>query len=822
MMRELISQRKANFSLPQPFYTDDEFFKLDMEHIFYRQWLFAAHDCEIFESGDYITFDIGQQSIILVRDSDGSINAFHNSCKHRGSRICSKEKGSSARLVCPYHQWTYGLDGKLQFAKDMGEDFNLEDYKLDSVHCQSVAGCIFICMADDAPCFEQFKQRITPYLAPHNLLDAKVAHESHIIEEGNWKLVIENNRECYHCQGSHPELCRTYSDDPALTGVALSGGSSDIEAHWGKCDAINIPSRFHMDEEGQYRASRIPLLRDSKSFTLSGDIAVTKPMVASDDLALGSLLLFHYPNTWNHFLSDHAITFRITPVSTTQTIVTTKWLVHKDAVEGVDYDIDNLTKVWNATNLQDRQLVEENQRGVNSTAYSSGPYSPIHEDGVSQFVDWYCDFSLKALAQYKQADITKSFEVMQQVIDTASLQLAKQPIELTQPFQETKVQQAISTEENATIPLFPLEHVGKPSQYPGFAYIDETKPWYDQTQLLELVSYIPEAKDTMTFAFRAEGGSYFTFAPGQFITLELPVNGENIYRTYTISSSPSRPLSLSVTVKAQPDSIGTRWMLDNLRVGMKVRAFGPAGQFHLYNFPAKKYCFISAGSGITPMMSMTNYLYDRGNNIDINFIHCARSPSEIIFRNSLEQMSARVPGINLAWIVEMKDPFNAWAGYTGRFNQLILELNTPDFFEREIFCCGPEVFMQAVRDVLNAANFDMSHYHEESFAAPVTEVQEVDYNEPLPNASVSAKISFSLSEKTISSNQDRTILEASREAGLNIPSACNFGVCGTCKVKKKSGEVYMVHNGGISQRDEASGYILACCSKPIGDISIEY
>ena len=471
----------------------------------------------------------------------------------------------------------------------MGEGFNPNDYKLDTVHCQSVAGSIFICLADEAPSFEEFAHRITPYLAPHRLLEAKVAHESHIIEDGNWKLVIENNRECYHCQGSHPELCRTYSDDPALTGVGLAGSAPEIEAHWEKCEAINIPSRFHIDEAGQYRASRIPLLRDSESFTLSGETAVTKPMVESDDQALGSLLLFHYPNTWNHFLSDHAVTFRITPISTTQTVVTTKWLVHKDAVEGVDYDIDNLTKVWNATNLQDRLLVEENQRGVNSSAYSSGPYSPIHEDGVAQFVDWYCDFSTDALQQHSEADIAEGFDEMHQVIDTASLKLGAQQTAVIRPPLSTKSQQAANLEASSVIPVSSSEPDDNPISSPGFSYIDQSKPWYDQTQLLELVSAIPEARDTMTFAFRAEGGSYFTFAPGQFITLELPVNGKNIYRTYTISSSPSRPLSLSVTVKAQSDSIGTRWMLDNLCEGMKIRAFGPAGQFHLYNFPAKKY-----------------------------------------------------------------------------------------------------------------------------------------------------------------------------------------------------------------------------------------
>ena len=104
----------------------------------------------------------------------------------------------------------------------------------------------------------------------------------------------------------------------------------------------------------------------------------------------GSLLFFHYPNSWNHFLADHSIVFRVLPISATETEVTTKWLVHKDAVEGVDYDLANLTRVWIATNDEDRQVVEENQRGINSPAFVPGPYSKIQEDGVIQFVDWYC------------------------------------------------------------------------------------------------------------------------------------------------------------------------------------------------------------------------------------------------------------------------------------------------------------------------------------------------------------------------------------------------------------------------------------------------
>ncbi|MBT3436836.1 MAG: hybrid-cluster NAD(P)-dependent oxidoreductase [Oceanospirillaceae bacterium] len=355
-----------------------------------------------------------------------------------------------------------------------------------------------------------------------------------------------------------------------------------------------------------------------------------------------------------------------------------------------------------------------------------------------------------------------------------------------------------------------------------FEYLNQSIPWRDQSQLLEVVSIVPEVADVMTITFRTENNAYFNFAPGQFITLELSVNGENLYRTYTISSSPSRPYSLSITVKAQPNSIGTRWMLDHLNPGMKVRAFGPSGQFHLYHHPAEKYCFISAGSGITPMASMTNFLYDRGGDMDVSFIHCARRPSEIIFKRSLEQMAARVPGIHLAWIVQDKDPFSAWTGYVGRFNQLILELTTPDFFDREVFCCGPEPFMQAVRDVLIAADFNMAQYHEESFAAPNFEDDDIEHDDVQLDDAVATKVHFLVSGHQLDSNQNITVLESANQAGLNIPSACNFGVCGTCKVKKVSGETHMVHNGGISDADIEAGYILACCSKPITDVAISY
>jgi len=392
-MLNLIRARKYAHSLPQPFYLDEDFFKIDMELIWYRDWLFVGHECELAKAGSYFTFQVGDFPVVVVRTREGAIKAFHNSCRHRGSRVCTQEKGTAARLVCPYHQWTYDLDGKLVFARQMADDFDPAAHSLKPVACETVAGYVFVCLSSQPADFKPFRTLMEPYFLPHNLRDAKVAHEMTIIEQGNWKLVWENNRECYHCAANHPELCKSYPEAPNVTGV--SGGADDPEmvAHWDHCEKNGLPSRFSIDGQGQFRAIRSPLLRDAVSYTMTGQPAVKRGLsdaVTTDKI--GALMLFHYPTTWNHVLIDHAVTFRVLPISAGQTAVTTKWLVHKDAVEGVDYDLEELTHVWIHTNDQDRQIVEENARGIRSPAYEPGPYSEMHEGGVIQFVEWYANF----------------------------------------------------------------------------------------------------------------------------------------------------------------------------------------------------------------------------------------------------------------------------------------------------------------------------------------------------------------------------------------------------------------------------------------------
>ena len=402
-----LKTRREGYSLEQKFYTDADYYKLDLEMIWYRDWLFVGHDCEIPKAGNYFTVQIGDYPVIIVRDRSGTVRALNNSCRHRGSRVCTQDKGASAKLVCPYHQWTYELDGTLLFARNMGEDLDKASHSLKTVHCETFGGYIFICLADQAPDFAPVKAMVEPYLARHKLGETKVAFESTIVEKGNWKLVWENNRECYHCAGNHPELCRTYPEAPSATGVQGAKDDPVISGHWEKCEAAGLPSEFRISPTGQFRVARMPLVQDAESYTMSGARAVKRPL--SNDVLeshIGTLLLFHYPTTWNHVLADHAVTFRVLPLGPELTQVTTKWLVNKDAVEGVDYSLEELTHVWTETNDQDRRIVEENAFGIRSPAYEPGPYAEVDEGGVMQFVEWYSTFMTDRLDAEKTPSAT--------------------------------------------------------------------------------------------------------------------------------------------------------------------------------------------------------------------------------------------------------------------------------------------------------------------------------------------------------------------------------------------------------------------------------
>ena len=397
---QALQTRQPAHSLPGRFYNDPAIFALDMAAIFHRQWVFAGCSCEVEALGQYLTVAVGQSSVIVVRGSDGVLRGLHNVCRHRGFRVCAAEAGTAKSFVCPYHRWTYRLDGSLAYASWMGDEFDKGRHGLRPVHVRTMSGAVYICLAENPPDFAPYAATMAPLLAPHQLDRARVAHKDHMLVEGNWKLMMENSRECYHCATEHRDLMRTFLDiydwsDPAQ--------ASEVKAFADRCEAAGIPS--HIAEGPEYRASRLPFTHGATSITMDGRPAVSRRLGAVPHNDVGSLRWVHYPSVFNHALGDYAVMVRMMPVDPQRTMVSTTWLVDRDAVEGEHYELENLIRVWQTTNAEDGALVARNQLGVNSVGYVPGPYSRALEAGVIKFVDWYCEQMTRHLGGARVARI---------------------------------------------------------------------------------------------------------------------------------------------------------------------------------------------------------------------------------------------------------------------------------------------------------------------------------------------------------------------------------------------------------------------------------
>lgn len=396
---DLIRNRSPNYSLSSEFYTSQELFDLDMRAIFGRQWIFVGVEADIPEPGDYFLSDFGPYSILVLRSDDEEVRAFHNVCRHRGARLLQEQKGAVGNIVCPYHQWTYNTDGELIHAESLQETIDRNCLGLKAVHAKSIAGLVFVCLAKEPPDdVEDFSNSILPYLDHYKIADGKVAAQVDLVENGNWKLTIENNRECYHC-GGHPELLQSifgtfgYSehdigDSRRDAFDEFSQLKADIVQKWEKAGLPWQAIERLDDRDTGFRVERIPIKGAGESMTMDGAVASQKMLGDLSRGAWGRVHLHVQPNTWCHFNNDHAIVFSVLPIDAGRTLVRTRWLVHKDAVEGVDYDVEKLTHVWRMTNSQDAAFVELAHRGACSPAYEPGPYTS-NEYQVEAFCNWY-------------------------------------------------------------------------------------------------------------------------------------------------------------------------------------------------------------------------------------------------------------------------------------------------------------------------------------------------------------------------------------------------------------------------------------------------
>jgi ferredoxin-NADP reductase len=352
----------------------------------------------------------------------------------------------------------------------------------------------------------------------------------------------------------------------------------------------------------------------------------------------------------------------------------------------------------------------------------------------------------------------------------------------------------------------------------------EVAPYRDEIdQLLVCVGVEQETHDVLSFTLSAHELTGLRFDAGQYLTLTVEVDGEHLSRCYTIASAPTRPDSLTITVKRVEDGPVSNWLHDRVRPGTQLRVAGPFGKFSTARHPAAKYLFLSAGSGITPLMSMTRSAAELPQGSDIAFVHCARTPDDIIFRRELAQLHASNEGFRVVAVCEQDSAREVWHGPRGRLSLALLRDVVPDLGEREVFTCGPAPYMDAVRSILEQAGVDPSRCHEESF--DFTTVTAVDPTPPVTYSETTDALGYSIelrrSGRTISCGPGSTVLGAAALAGMTLPSSCGEGICGTCKTTLISGNVDMDHQGGIRRREIDQNKILLCCSTPTTDLVID-
>ena len=387
-------------SLPSKFFSSDDFFHADLDRVWRRGWLFVGHDCEIPKPGDYFTFSIGTDPLLVIRGDDGEVRAFHNVCRHRGTLLCHKPSGTARQLVCSYHQWVYSKDGRLLSCRGMQDGLDTGALGLSPVATENLCGFIFVNLAKRPDNFGPARALIEPMLRPQGCDRAKVAKAVNYTVNANWKLVWENNRECYHCNLNHPQYIKAnydhYNTDdtsPELM-AKIADKSKQSEKGWGQQGLAITHQSSGMapfpnnGDDGWFSINRTPLADGYVSETMDGQ-QVAPLMGDYTDNTFGTLRLRTVPNMWCHASCDHVVSTRLLPVDKSTTEVRVFWLVDENAKEGTDYQLEKVMPFWQLTSEQDWTLCEAAQLGVQSSGYRPGPYSTHKEYNVERFVRWY-------------------------------------------------------------------------------------------------------------------------------------------------------------------------------------------------------------------------------------------------------------------------------------------------------------------------------------------------------------------------------------------------------------------------------------------------
>ncbi len=360
-MNDEFTQPGMQITLPSSWYQDEHIFALEREHIFFQEWLCVGRDEDLATAGDHRVLDIQGESILLLRNTEGALRAFYNVCRHRGARLCAAPdadksvlKGgvSSKFIVCPYHAWSYDLDGQLIRAPHVPDDceFNADDIQLYPVAVDSWEGFIFIHLTPDkARPFSEHVAHVSDRFKRYGLKGLRVVKTIHYQVNANWKVICENYNECYHCGPVHPELCRIVPD-------FRKNGSAGLD--WDEGIA-------HRDGANTFTASGTTSRRTFPGLN-----------EAEQNRHFGELI---YPNMFISLSSDHVAAFVLQPNGPLQTTVECHFLFETYEIEQENFDPADAIDFWDMVNHQDWQICERVQQGMSSRMHEHGYCSPMED-----------------------------------------------------------------------------------------------------------------------------------------------------------------------------------------------------------------------------------------------------------------------------------------------------------------------------------------------------------------------------------------------------------------------------------------------------------
>lgn len=351
--------------------------------------------------------------------------------------------------------------------------------------------------------------------------------------------------------------------------------------------------------------------------------------------------------------------------------------------------------------------------------------------------------------------------------------------------------------------------------------ISRAQPWDSVHTRLQCVRIVDETPDVKTFFFVSDEQRPFCYKPGQFVTLEIAIDGKRVRRNYTMSSSPSRPDLITLTIKRVPGGVASNFLHDRFTVGETLPAVIANGKFNAWDIRPEKVLLLSAGIGITPVMSMARWQADLGIERDTVFFHVSRTPSSIVFRHELESLQAE--RFKLILNCTRPAPDEEWTGPVGRLDAEAVMAAVPDYLERTVFMCGPEPWMKSMREAFGVSGLPADRIHQEYFGPRswITTPPDPALVAVHTNGAGRARIVFARSHKEVECGTDEPILEVAERSGIEIASSCRVGACGTCKALKTSG---VVNNGfcpGLDESEAAQGYVLTCSTTAEGTVVID-